>query len=164
MMSFVVALPTRAANVPLNLYGSASLGWGTTASSESNPAPTLTVQQGDVVTIALTSTDGFPHQLLIDLNGNGMADPGEPVSAQFTTTTTLTFTASQAGTFAYLCEIHPASMHGTFVIQGSGSSPAPPSGAPAGVSSALILLGATIVVVVVAGISVIVLRSRQKAR
>ncbi len=153
------AAPARAANVSQNLFGSFASGWGTTSTSETNPGPTLTVNQGDSVTITLTSTDGFTHQFLVDYNGNGIADPGEPMSAAFSTTTTLTFTASQSGTFAYLCLIHPTAMKGTLVVQGTGS-PAP-STSPSASGSTLVIVGVLVVVVAAVGISILVLRRRQ---
>jgi len=148
-----VAAPTaRAASVPLSLYGSATAGWGTSSGSESNPGPTLTVNQGDSVTITLHSTDGVEHEFFIDLNNNGVWDTGEPESAAFNSTTTLTFTASQAGTFTYYCLIHPTVMKGTFVVQ----SPAAP-----GMSGNLVLyIGIILVIVVVVGVAVLVLRRR----
>lgn len=154
----LAASPATAANVPLNLYGSFAGGWGSTSSSETNPGPTLTVNQGDSVTLTLTSTDGFTHQFLVDYNGNAVADPGEPLSIQFSTTTTLTFTATQAGTFHYLCLIHPTAMKGTFVVQGTGS-PAP-STSPGDSGSTLIIVGVLIAVVAAVGVSALVLRRR----
>lgn len=158
MMS-VAALPARAANVSLSLYGSYAGGWGTTSASETNPGPTLTVNQGDSVTITVSSTDGFNHQLLIDYNGNGLADPGEPMSTPFSSTTTLTFVADQAGTFHYLCVIHPTAMKGTFVVQGTGSPS--PSNVPGDSGGVLVVVGVLIVVVAAAGVSVLVLRRRR---
>jgi plastocyanin len=152
----MAAVPAKAASVPYNLYGSATSGWGLTTTSETNPGPSLSANAGDTVTITLHSTDGFAHQLLIDYNGNGIADAGEPVSAQFTTTTTLTFTATQAGTFHYLCTIHGSAMTGTFTVQGTGS-PSPSSSS----STTLLIVGIVIGVVVIAGVSVLVLRSRK---
>lgn len=152
-MVSLTAAPAKAANVPYDLFGSATSGWGLTSTSETNPGPALSVNAGDTVTITLHSTDGFPHQLLIDYNGNGVADAGEPVSAQFTTTTTLTFTASQAGTFSYICTVHGAAMKGTFTVQGTGS--------PSSSDSTLLIVGIVIGVVVIAGVSVLVLRSRN---
>jgi len=151
--------PARAANVPLSLYGSAGSGWGTLSTSETNPGPTFTVNQGDSVTISLTSTDGFAHEFVVDYNGNGVADPGEPVSASFTSTTSLTFTANQAGTFQYLCLFHPTFMKGTFVVHGSSSTP--PANNPTDSGSTLLIVGILVVVVVAVGVSVLVIRRRR---
>ena len=115
----LAATPARAASVSYELFGSAASGWGLTSGSETNPGPALQANAGDMVTITLRSTDGFPHQFLLDLNGNGVADPGEPVSSQFSASTTFTFTVTQAGTFHYLCTIHGSAMTGTFTVQGT---------------------------------------------
>ena len=155
----LAAAPARAASVSVSLYGSFGSGWGTASASETNPGPTLTVNQGDSVTFALTSTDGFMHQFLIDYNGNGVADPGEPLSAPLNGTTTLTFVASQAGTFHYLCVIHPTAMKGTFTVQGT-SNPSP-SGTLSDSGSTLVVVGVLILVVAAVGASVLLLRRRR---
>lgn len=147
--------PARAASVSYDLYGSAANGWGLTSTTETNPGPALNFNIGDAVTITLHSTDGLPHQLLIDYNGNGAADPGEPLSSQFTSTTTLTFTATQAGSFRYLCTIHGSAMEGTANVQGTGT---PSYGSS---PSVLLIVGIVIAVAVIAGVSVLVLRSRH---
>lgn len=150
--------PARAANVSYDLYGSLASGWGLTSTTETNPGPKLSANVGDSVTITLHSTDGFGHQFLIDLNGNGVADPGEPESGVFTTTTTLTFTVTQAGTFHYLCTIHGSAMTGTFAAQGTGSSAPTASGSTV---STLVIVGVIVAVVAIAGVSVVVLRARN---
>jgi hypothetical protein len=111
----VAAVPgVRAASVSLNLYGTMMGGWGTSPGSETIPGPQISVNKDDVVTLTLHSEDGIPHKFLLDYNGNLIADAGEPVSPVFTGTTTITFTASLAGTFNYICTIHPGTMHGTW--------------------------------------------------
>lgn len=157
--SLLAAAPVRAASVSYDLYGSLQKGWGLSSTSEANPGPLLKANMGDTVTITLHSTDGLSHQLLIDLNGNGVADAGEPVSPVFTTTTMMTFTASQAGTFTYICTFHGTLMEGSFQVQG-GTAPSS-SGTSAASSSTLLLAGIVIAVVAITGISVVVLRSRH---
>ena len=88
-----------------------------------------------------------------------MADPGEPVSASFTSTATVTFVASQVGTYHYLCLVHPTIMKGTFVVQAAGSPT--PANAPSDSGSALLIVGILVVVVAVVGVSVLVLRARH---
>lgn len=155
----LAAVPARAASVSYDLFGSAASGWGLTSTTETNPGPSLTANVGDTVTITLHSTDGFPHQFLLDLNGNGVADAGEPVSAQFSSTTTLTFTVAQAGTFHYICTIHGSAMTGSFTVQGTGT-PAP-GGASGSSVSLLVIVGVAVAIVAIAGVSVVVLRSRH---
>ncbi len=152
----LAAAPARAASVPISLYGSATAGWGTSSASESIPGPTLTVSQGDSVTITLKSTDGATHEFFIDYNNNGALDAGEPVSSTFTNTTTLTFTANQAGSFTYYCLIHPSAMKGTFIVQGTGSN-----SAPSATGNTLVFVGVALVVVVVVGVAAIAMRRRK---
>ena len=114
---------TRANPVGIALFGSQTAGWGLTMATESIPGPTITVNQNDVVTLSLSSTDGFTHQFLLDYNGNGVADTGEPISALFSTTASLTFTASTAGSFHYMCTIHPTTMHGTWMVTSTNTAP-----------------------------------------
>jgi hypothetical protein len=96
---------------------------------------------------------------LLDYNGNGFADAGEPVSSTFTSTTTVTFVADQAGTFAYVCLFHASQMKGTLVVQGTGSPG--PSNNPTDSGSTLLIVGVLIIVVAAAGGSILVLRRRH---
>lgn len=150
--------PARGASRAIDLYGSVLAGWGTSNTSESNPGPTLSVSAGDTVTVTLHSTDGVQHEFLIDYNGNGRADPGEPVSAPFSGTATVTFVAGASGTFPYYCVFHPSAMKGTFVVQGTGG--ATPSADSMTSGTGLAVLGIVIVVVVAVGVTVLVLRRR----
>ncbi len=118
----------HAASVSISLSGCAfivgactSVGWnGTTA----RPNPTMTVQQGDSVSVKLSSADGASHLFLIDVDRDGGGDSADcptvdPCSMLFspTTPTTYTFTVSFApGTYTYFCTIHPFSMFGSFVV------------------------------------------------
>src|SRR5436853_4133710 len=47
-----------ARDLPIQLYGSRSTGWGLTNTSLSVPGPSLAVEVGDNVTLNLTSFDG----------------------------------------------------------------------------------------------------------
>ena len=119
----ITLVRTRGSNVSISLYGSHTNGWGSTSTTETIPGPTINVNQNDVVTVSLTATDGFSHQFLLDYNGNGVADPGEPVSSVFSTTTQVTFTASMAGSFPYLCLFHPGTMYGTWNTKSANTAP-----------------------------------------
>jgi plastocyanin len=112
----VGVVPTRASVDGINLFGSFSQGWGFTPGSISSPGPTITVAQGDVVNLTLTSQDGISHLFFVDYNGNGVNDAGEPASSSFSGTVNYQFTASRAGTFTYHCAFHPLSMFGTFTV------------------------------------------------
>ena len=144
------------------LYGSAetgSNGWGLTNTTVSQPGPTLTVNEGDTVTIDLIAEDGAPHTFVVDYDNDSVADVGEPTSAQFSGSQVLrfTFTADRAGTFQYFCSIHDASlMRGTIVVRATGG---PTS--PAGDNTVLIIGGVIIVVVIAAVAAAMVLRKKK---
>jgi FtsP/CotA-like multicopper oxidase with cupredoxin domain len=100
-----------------NLFGSASTGWGFTAGSITSPGPTISVDQGDVVNLTLTSQDHAPHRFFVDYNNNSVRDSDEPESPTFTLLTiNFPFTADRNGTFTYRCEFHPSMMYGTFTV------------------------------------------------
>ncbi len=88
--------------------------------------PTITVTQGDSVTLDLSSSDGASHKFLLDFDGDGVSDtidcPSmDPCSSSFTTTATISFTANTVGTYMYYCTIHYPSMAGNFVIQAAST-------------------------------------------
>ena len=122
-VTVITLVRTQGSNVSISLFGSHANGWGFSSSTETIPGPTINVNQNDFVTVSLTSTDGLSHEFLLDYNGNGVADPGEPVSSIFSTTTQVSFTASVAGSFTYLCLIHPATMHGTWNTASANTPP-----------------------------------------
>lgn len=121
-------MPTLSTSVAvsLDLYGSASQGWGFTATSITSPGPTISVDQFDEVTLRLEGTDSPTHNFYVDYNGNRAPNPpAEPVSPDFRSSSgpiTYTFTAGVAGTFTYYCAYHQGSMFGTFIVQ-SGNAP-----------------------------------------
>src|SRR5438093_6347007 len=56
--------------------------------------PTITVTQGDSITLALSSSDGAPHRFLLDFDRDGVSDTTDcpstdPCSSSFTTTATI---------------------------------------------------------------------------
>ncbi|HYY47169.1 MAG TPA: hypothetical protein VFA17_00625 [Thermoplasmata archaeon] len=109
----------------IHLYGriAAPTGWSLTPGTETDPGPSLSVNQGDRVTMQLTSEDGMDHVFWIDYDGNGRIDPGEPESLQFNGTTgtiQFSFDALRSGTFTYWCAIHwPAAMWGVWTTNAS---------------------------------------------
>src|SRR5467141_127913 len=121
--------PSPAGAVTIPLYGSfaAPAGWGWTANNITEPGPTLTVRQGDVITFQLFSNDTMLHQLIIDLDNSHNQTPGDQLSVAFsskTTATVFTYTASTVGTFAYFCNIHGYNaQHGQLVVNGLPSAP-----------------------------------------
>lgn len=84
--------------------------------------PELTVSPGATVTLAFTNTGTVTHNMTqSDLNINQDAAPGS--------TSTITFTAPQSGSFTFHCKYHPTQMMGTITVAGS-SAAAVPSAAP----------------------------------
>src|SRR5205807_1744816 len=120
----------RGSTRTIHLVGYYPTGWN---SSD----PTITVQQGDTVTIDLSSGDGAPHQFLLDFDGDGISDQSncppnssptdDPCSMTFSGsgTTSVTFTTNSAGSFKYYCTIHYLSMVGTFIVEPPGFSMVP---------------------------------------
>ncbi|HYY91952.1 MAG TPA: plastocyanin/azurin family copper-binding protein [Candidatus Dormibacteraeota bacterium] len=110
--------PVAAANRTITLVGFFQ-GWNATTVSN----PTITVSQGDVVTLKLSSGDGITHQWFVDVDKNGPAPdcPGMDIcSSAFATSMNMTFTVSfSPGTYTYYCAIHPTTMVGSFVVNPS---------------------------------------------
>ena len=108
-------------NSTITLTGFISAWNGTT----SKPNPTITVTQGDSITLRLSSGDGAPHQWFVDVDKNGPSPDcsgADICSSLFSTSTVLTFTVSFApGTYTYYCSVHPATMLGSFVVNPSSS-------------------------------------------
>ena len=98
------------------LYGSSTQGWGFSPSSIASPGPAISVDQGDLVNLTLVSQDGFSHQFLVDYDGDGAFDSGEPLSSFFSNTIVFQFTANTNGTFTYYCTVHPLVMRGGFTV------------------------------------------------
>lgn len=95
-------------------------GWGFTANSVTSPGPDLTAQPGENVVMTLRSADGIGHNFGIDLDNDGIQDPGEPVSPPFGGTfATWPFTApTTPGTYTYICFIHGGPMVGPLIVTG----------------------------------------------
>ena len=111
-----------AINRTITLVGLVS-GWNFT----STPNPTITVIQGDIVTINLSSGDTL-HQFALDVDKDGAkftgsCSTGDTCSNQFTPSTPTSVvinTSSLLGTYTYFCTIH-SSMVGSFVVNPSTS-------------------------------------------
>ena len=114
--SFNIPPPVKAASDPnISLIGIVS-AWNNTSVRN----PTITVTQGDTITIQLSSGDGAVHRFFVDVDKNGMTPdcPGADVCSNvFPPSTTLTFTVNFApGTYTYYCSVHPTTMLGQFVV------------------------------------------------
>ena len=94
-----------------------------------NTNPTITVTQGDTLTIGVSSSNSVMHKLLIDLDKDGYTDTADCGSVDVCSATVppsytippFTVTSSP-GTYTYYCTFHPTSMVGSFVIQSPSSS------------------------------------------
>ena len=141
-MTLLPALP-RASPASFTLFGriSSPAGWGAMTTTATSPGPDLTVLPGETVTISHTSGDGISHNWGVDYNGNGVSDPGEPLSSNFgSTAIPFTFTATTTpGTYMYWCFIHKGSMFGKFIV----SPPGPDYSVSSNPSSLPILQGAS---------------------
>ena len=119
LASTAVNIPPRAAasSTPtISLIGFVN-AWNFSSSTHN---PTITVTQGDTLTIQLSSGDGAPHRFFVDVDRNGpTADcPGADVcSAFFPPSSMFTFAVNfTPGAYTYYCSVHPGSMFGSFVV------------------------------------------------
>lgn len=91
-------------------------GWNNT----SNRNPTITANQGDMLSIKLSSGDGAEHFFLVDVDKNGSTPdcPGPDVcSGLFIAPITFSFNVTFApGTYTYYCSVHPTTMFGSFIV------------------------------------------------
>jgi plastocyanin len=114
----------HASSQTITLRGSFASGWNGT-----NPRPTITITQGETITLNLISGDGAPHTLIIDVAHAGVIpSPNcsiDKCSSQFSSSTTFAFVADIAtGTYSYYCSIHLQHMTGSLVVQaGSNGQP-----------------------------------------
>lgn len=116
-------LPTvprvHAVNRTISLVGNFN-GWNFSLPSGQNP--TITVTEGDMVTISLTSVDST-HQFALDVDRDGAkitgaCSTGDTCSALFATTTPTSVTidtTSLSGSYTYFCTFHSV-MVGSFIV------------------------------------------------
>ena len=102
----------------ITLFGDATMGWGFANGSEATPGPPIYAAVGDSITLNLHSVDGQKHNWFVDINNNSRPASGMPISGNFTSSTSLTFTvtAAMVGTNPYRCEFHPGIMVGYLVV------------------------------------------------
>ncbi len=86
-----------------------------------SPGPTITVNQGDTVSITVHDNDSISHTFTIVSAPYTSVDTGTMNPGQVKTLST--FTASTSGTFNYQCSIHPTTMLGTFKVIQVSSTP-----------------------------------------
>ncbi len=103
----------------MSLVGFAFTGWN---GSTPSPNPTITVIQGDAITLSLSSGDGAPHRFVVDVDRDGKIFtpicPPDKCSSVIPPSTTYPFTVDfAAGTYTYYCTYHPNAMFGNFVVR-----------------------------------------------
>jgi FtsP/CotA-like multicopper oxidase with cupredoxin domain len=104
------------------LYGSATGGWGFTASSISSPGPTIKVEQGDTVNLTLISADGITHKFFVSYTNSSSSISNE--SSDFSDTLNFQFVATDTvGTYTYYCYYHLSIMYGAFQVVPTGTIP-----------------------------------------
>jgi len=168
LATFILGLPNlfsipgvAAVNRTINLVGYVN-AWNFT----STPNPTITVFQGDALTLQLSSGDAVLHRWYVDVNGNKMADcPGaDTCSNAFSTSTLLTFTVNfSPGTYTYYCSVHPTTMLGQFVVNPSSvGGTTLPANRPALIAPYFALASALAILVAVAAYITRVRRKDQK--
>jgi len=118
-------------NIPPNVRAASTpsmslIGFFNAWNNTSVPNPSITVTQGDTITIQLSSGDGIAHRFFVDVDASGVTPdrPGADVCSNvFPPSTTLTFTVNFApGTYTYYCSIHPTTMLGRFIVLQSSIS------------------------------------------
>jgi plastocyanin len=132
------------------------LGAASVAANGSAQAATINIEMGDNVfnpaqmtvnvgdTVVWTNKGQRPHDVTSD-NG-AIVSPRRMMNGQ-----TFSYTATQAGTFAYQCTIHTG-MVATLIVQGATPTSVPStggggmSGSPLGTWQQLALLGGTLIV------------------
>src|SRR3972149_3954672 len=112
---------------PQDFFGSLA-GWGFPSGRISQPGPTITVSQFEVVTLNLFAADASTHSWLLDLNLDGGFNPGENLSGNFPPEPEVfTFVpTAPPGAYQYICGIHGVSMSGQFEILPATPPPTAP--------------------------------------
>ena len=97
-------------------------GWNGTTTMQN---PTITVHQGDNVSLILTTNDTSAHQFQFDADNDGAADTADcpatdPCSNVIPTGGTVKYSfienAPPFNNYIYFCIFHPSAMRGTFVV------------------------------------------------
>ncbi len=151
----VAVLPGQALSpIPLNLYGSATQGWGLNQAAITSPGPSLAYDVSTTLQVIVHSVDSpTVHTLFIDYNNDGAPSAGEPNTGDFTSAagTSFTFNLMQAGSSNYRCIYHP-NMVGTITISGGGG----------GLNLTLIIAIVVTIIVVAAVVGIVLMRRRSK--
>ncbi len=116
--SFIRTVQAANRNTVLNgctvtINACSSVGWNGT-----DPGPTITVGQGDSVSLTLVSTDGQPHQFAADVDKSGNFNCSVDKCSGFfpPTRTDILAIDFPSDTYTYYCTVHPFNMRGTFIV------------------------------------------------
>lgn len=116
--SFIRTVQAANRNMVLNgctvtINACSSVGWNGT-----DPGPTITVAQGDSVSLTLVSTDEQLHQFAVDVDKSGNFNCSvDKCSGFFPPTRTDILTIDfPSDTYTYYCTVHPFNMRGTFIV------------------------------------------------
>jgi hypothetical protein len=121
LIPLVINLPLPSIRLAQGVSRNLSLlGFIAAWNSSTAPNPTITVVQGDLITLSPKPGDGVSHQWFLDVNNNGIADcsPGPDIcSATFSTSSPppVAFNAGFAPatyTLTYYCSLHTGTMQG----------------------------------------------------
>ena len=134
-------------------------------SRPSGPNPTITVNQGDIVTIKLTAGDTSPHMFALDVDKDGTVfsgscTTGDQCSALFTgstPTSVMIDTSSLSGMYTYFCTIHSTMVGSFIVVGGTIGASSVPMNSPAMITIYLIIAGLAAMIIT----SAVVLRTRR---
>ncbi len=151
-----LAIPPARASVSLELYGSATAGWGYTASNMTNPGPTLNFPVGTQLILVLHAWDNTLHNWFIDYDNSNSPTAGEPSTPDFSTSGVNLMPAlplDRAGSFTYKCRVHLSAMQGTINIGSTGGG---------GVNLTLVIAIVVVVIVIGAVVGIILMRRRPK--
>ena len=73
------------------------------------------VRAAEEVTVTYDNQDdGVAHNLRIDVTGS---DDPQTTTANGPDTQTISFAVADAGRYTYICDVHPAAMRGTLVVE-----------------------------------------------
>ena len=109
----------HATNFSMSLYA-ITAGWN--SSKPSGPNPSITITQGDTVSLSLISGDSAQHRFLLDVDKDGppLCAEADPCSSTIDPGQTVPLNVPgniPAGNYTYYCVVHPTLMFGRFDVK-----------------------------------------------